>query len=357
MRPDDGIDLTDVLVARVQGAHAARTPLRIVGGDSKRFYGRPVAAEPLHVGGHRGVVRYDPAELVVTVRAGTPLVALETLLRGSGQCLPFEPPHFGATATIGGCVAAGLAGPARVARGPVRDYVLGARVLTGDGRVLRFGGEVMKNVAGYDIARLLAGSLGVLAVLLDVSLKVLPEPASRLTLLFELDAAAAIDRLAAAVQRGVPITASFWHGGRLHVRLAAAPASLERLHALLGGEQLAAEAADRFWADVREQRHPFFAAGDRPLWREHAAAVAPFDAAAGDADCAFEWNGAQRWYRAPRPARDTWTCFRSGTGPQGPDDGDVFPPLPDALLRLHREVKRVFDPAAILNPGRLYSSL
>ena len=167
--------------ARARGI-ACRTPLRIVGGDTKRFYGRPVAGETLALAGHHGVLRYDPAELVITARGGTLLAEIEALLARHGQRLPFEPPSFGSLATLGGTVAAGLAGPARVARGPVRDYVLGARLLTGDGRVLKFGGEVMKNVAGYDVSRLLAGSLGILGVLLDVSLKVLPVARSTRTL-------------------------------------------------------------------------------------------------------------------------------------------------------------------------------
>ena len=180
-------DATPELVAQVRAATAAGTPLRIAGGDSKRFYGRPVAGELLSLRSHVGILRHDPAELVLTARGGTPLAAVEVQLAGSGQRLPFEPPHFGAQATLGGTVAAGLAGPARMWAGPLRDFVLGAQVLTGDGRVLRFGGEVMKNVAGYDVARLMAGSLGILGVLLDVSLKVLPQPAGERTLTFEVN--------------------------------------------------------------------------------------------------------------------------------------------------------------------------
>ncbi len=228
---DRGQDLTDVLVEQVRVASQARTPLRIVGGDSKRFYGRPVDGERLDVSGHRGVVRYDPAELVLTARCGTPLAEVEALLARHGQRLPFEPPAFGATATIGGTIAAGIAGPARVARGPVRDYVLGARLLAGDGRVLRFGGEVMKNVAGFDVARLLAGSLGILGVLLEVSLKVLPLPAGTLTLRQSLAAPAAMDLLASLARRGVPLSGSFWSDGELLVRLEGAAAGFDELAA------------------------------------------------------------------------------------------------------------------------------
>jgi glycolate oxidase FAD binding subunit len=349
-------DLTEALADAVRVAHAAGRPLRIVGGDTKRFYGRVLDAEPLGVGAHRGIVRHDPAELVVTARAGTTLAELEAVLARSGQCLPFEPPHFGAAATVGGAYAAGLAGPARVARGPLRDCVLGVRLLTGDGRVLRFGGEVMKNVAGYDVARLLAGSLGILGIVLEVSFKVLPRPPAERTLRFERDATQSVCQLAGAVQGGAPVTASFWHDGLLHVRLAAAPASLDRLQARLGGEPLAEAEAEAFWADVREQRHPSFACRDGvALWRQHVAAVAPLPAGTDPAVAALEWNGAQRWYRGDaRPSPDC-TCFRGAPGVDA--SGEPFPLLDAALLDLHRALKRVFDPAGILNPGRMYAGL
>ena len=236
---------------------------------------------------------YDPAELVVTARAGTRLADLEALLQAHGQRLPFEPPAFGAAATIGGTVAAGLAGPARVARGPVRDYVLGVRLLASDGRVLRFGGEVIKNVAGYDVSRLLAGSLGILGVILDVSLKVLPVPAGTLTLLRRLDANAAIEHLATATQLGAPVTGSFWCDGELHVRLEGSDAALAAIERSIGGDRLPDAVAGAFWRDVREQTHPFFAR-DQALWRVTTSVSTPFpDASPGR--LAFEWNGLQRW--------------------------------------------------------------
>jgi glycolate oxidase FAD binding subunit len=307
------------------------------------------------------VVHYDPAELVVTVRGGTRLRQLEALLLRHGQHLPFEPPAFGDAATIGGVVAAGLSGPARVARGPVRDYVLGARLLTGDGRVLRFGGEVMKNVAGYDVSRLLAGSLGILGVVLDVSLKVLPVAAGTRTLRQAVDASGAIDRLATATTRGIPVTASHWHAGVLHVRLDGSAPALDTVAALVGGDAVDADTAAQFWIDVREQRLDHFSAARGTLWRLHVPAVAPVTALQQCASFAFEWNGLQRWVadldaataRALARAADGHAaCFR------GASAGDeVFAPLPPALLDLHRNVKRVFDPVGILNPGRLYAAL
>jgi glycolate oxidase FAD binding subunit len=359
---DTGNDVTDALVDRVRAAFGAGTPLRIVGGDTKRFYGRPVAGEVLDVSAHAGVVHYDPAELVVTARAGTRLAVIEALLAEHGQHLPFEPPAFGDRATLGGTVAAALAGPARVARGPVRDYVLGARVLAGDGRVLRFGGEVMKNVAGYDVARLLAGSLGVLGVILDVSLKVLPRATATMTLRYELPASAALEQLGSWTRAGLPVTASCWHAGALHVRFGASAAALATISARNGGERLSDDAAVRFWHDVREHQLPFFGDTQCDLWRCWTPAALPVGAGSGPR-CCIEWHGRQRWFSGDRPAVSapsggevTWTRFRSAEGTAATDD-EVFAPLAPPLLELHRALKRVFDPAGILNPGRLYAAL
>jgi len=360
-----GEDMRDELAARVRAACATKTPLRIVGGDTKRGYGRVVVAQGLAVDGHRGVLRYDPAELILTARCGTRLAEVEALLARHGQRLPFEPPSFGPAATVGGMVAAGLAGPARAARGPVRDYVLGTTLLAGDGRILRFGGEVMKNVAGYDVSRLLAGSLGVLGVILEVSLKVLPVPAGTSTLRRRIDAADAVALLADTTQRGLPLSASFWHAGELTVRLEGADAALAAVAPAVGGEPLAPAAARDFWHDVREQRHPFFTAA-RSLWRLTLPATAAAQVVRDVPQSAFEWNGAQVWLADAGSSAATTlarayagdaTLFRRPVVGATTDVGEVFPPLPPALLELHRAVKRVFDPAGILNPGRMYADL
>jgi glycolate oxidase FAD binding subunit len=337
--------------------------LRIVGGDTRAWYGRPVDGAALEVAGHRGVINYDPAELVLTVRSGTPLAAVEALLQAHGQCLPFEPPRFGVASTIGGTIAAGLAGPARVARGPVRDYVLGARLLTGDGRVLRFGGEVMKNVAGYDVARLLAGSLGILGVIMDVSLKVLPRR-STLTLQRACNTTDALDTLARAALSGVPITASCWCAEQLSVRLEGSAFALNEIVPALGGSILPDDAAESFWLSVRDQYHAFFANAST-LWRINVPALAPLDTVTGTAALLFEWNGVQRWY-ANLDDATAQALARAGGGfatrfraPPSPQDAalEVFAPLPDAVMALHRSLKRVFDPAGICNPGRMYAGL
>jgi glycolate oxidase FAD binding subunit len=352
--------LTEALAHRARWACSTPTPLRIVGGDSKRFYGRRVEAECLDLSGHRGIVRYDPAELVITARAGTALADVEELLARHGQCLPFEPPAFGAQATLGGAIAAGLAGPARAARGPVRDYVLGTRLLTGDGRVLHFGGEVIKNVAGYDVSRLLVGSLGILGAILDVSLKVMPRSPAALTLRTVLAADDALAQLQSCASRGLPVSASFWSDGVLSVRFEASPASLKAIAASIPGERLPDSEAHAFWRNVREQRHPFFAQARATLWRYWVPTTGATSGWPVDR-LAFEWNGTQRWIvgdpcddatGAPRGVR---TLFRHAQA--GSDVDEVFTPLPAPLLRLHRSIKTVFDPKGILNPGRMYRGL
>ena len=353
-------DATETLVEQVRAAHAAATPLRIVGGDSKSFLGRPVAGDPLEVAWHRGIVTYDPGELVLTARAGTPLRDVEALLASRGQRLPFEPPAWGRSATIGGTVACGLAGPSRAWAGPLRNHVLGVRVLAGDGRVLRFGGEVMKNVAGYDLARTYAGSHGTLGVLLDVSLKVLPCPPATRTLALELDQAAALARLTELSRGALPLTASSWHGDRLHLRFEGSEPTLDEVTSRVGGETV--DDGEGHWRAVREHEHLFFA-NVRDLWQLHVPPETPPLPLPGMP--LIEWNGLQRWYaylpgtydpgavvRAARDAGGHATALRR-TDPRAP----VFAEPAPALLELHRSLKRIFDPAGILNPGRMYEGL
>jgi glycolate oxidase FAD binding subunit len=349
-------DDTPALVERIRAATAARSPLCIVGGDTKRFYGRPVAGERLELRDHRGILRHDPAELVLTARGGTPLAEVEAQLASCGQRLPFEPPHFGTDATLGGTVACGLAGPSRAWAGPLRDFVLGVRVLTGDGRVLRFGGEVMKNVAGYDVARLLAGSLGILGVLLDVSLKVLPLPAAQRTLAFEMNETGALARLVELSRGALPLSAGSWADGRLYLRFEGSDTTLDEVSTRLGGDVVAGGTG--LWHGLREQSHPFFA-GNRPLWRCIVPPLAPPLALGGP--LLIEWNGLQRWYRsepglaafdAAAAVGGHATLFRHGAGGER-----RFALLEEPVMRVHRALKREFDPAGILNPGRMYADL
>jgi glycolate dehydrogenase FAD-binding subunit len=344
---------------RIADAAARGAPLRLRGGGSKDFYGGAPRGELLDTRGHAGIVDYEPTELVVTARCGTPLAELEGALAAQSQMLAFEPPHFGAGATLGGCVAAGLSGPRRAAAGAMRDYVLGARVLDGNGRELAFGGRVMKNVAGYDVSRLLAGSLGVLGLILEVSLKVLPRPAAERTLRLELPQDKAIESLNRWAGMPLPLSASAWRDGELHLRLSGAERAVRAAAQKLGGETLGAAHAERFWSGIREHSDAYFA-GEAPLWRLSVPSAAPPIELAGE--LLVEWGGALRWLRSGADAATVRaaaahagghaTLFRGGDKAAG-----VFAPLAPALLRLHRALKAAFDPAGVFNPGRLHPDI
>lgn len=340
---------------RVLTAAANKTPLRIRGGGTKDFYGERLEGEILDTRDLSGVLAYDPPELVITARCGTPLAEIEALLAEQKQILAFEPPHFAEAATIGGCVAAGLAGPRRASAGAVRDFTLGATIMDSRGQVMRFGGQVMKNVAGYDVARLLAGSLGTLALILDVSLKVLPRPASEVTLRFSCDQAEALRSVNQWAGRPLPISASAWYRDELFLRLSGAGKAVEKALATLGGELVEPVAAELLWRNLREHRHPFFiaaAASGATLWRVAVPSTAPILQTA--ADTLVEWNGAQRWLAADESVRDQArqrgghaVAFRGGSCP-------VFEtPAPESMA-IQRRLKKAFDPAGIFNLNRMF---
>ncbi len=345
---------------RVRDAAQSQTPLRIVGGGSKDFYGQELAGDEFRTMAYTGIVDYDPTELVVTARCGTPLAALERTLAESGQMLVFEPPHFGSEATLGGCIACGLSGPRRPYAGALRDVVLGIRLLDGRGDDLSFGGRVMKNVAGFDVSRLIAGSLGTLGVILEASLKCLPVPRIETTLSFELGASEALRRANEWAALPLPLSGSCWHAGVLCVRLSGAETALAAAVRRLGGETLAD--ANAFWESVREHKHPFFAsaAPNGSLWRLSVRSTAPCDDLGGDQ--LIEWGGALRWIdagnRSDANALRVWaerqgghaTIFRATDKSPG-----AFHPLAPALMDLHRRIKGALDPVGIFNPRRMYS--
>ncbi|MEY4652427.1 MAG: putative Glycolate oxidase subunit [Pseudomonadota bacterium] len=354
------------IIHRLRAAGAARQPLRIRGGGTKDFYGEPgTPGEILSTASLTGIVSYEPSELVVTVRAGTRLSELETTLAAQGQCLPFEPPHWGPGSTVGGMVAAGLSGPARASVGSVRDYVLGVTMVNGRGEVLVFGGQVMKNVAGYDVSRLMAGSMGTLGLIAQVSLKVLPIAPAEATLRFEMTQAQALQRLNAWGGQPLPLNASAWVEDAgvptLYLRLRGAMAAVEAACRSLGGERQPEAAAD--WTLSRDLRLPWFnERGGRDLWRLSVPQTAPV---LDLPDTPYvEWHGGQRWVRAERAAGPALRRAVQAVGGsatlfiEGGDAGAVrmnrFDPLPAPLDRIHRELKREFDPAGLFNPGRLY---
>ncbi|WP_373190743.1 glycolate oxidase subunit GlcE [Halomonas sp.] len=353
-------DISQALGERVRQATAEGSPLRIVGGDTKAFYGRAVNGEPLSTREHRGITTYDPVELIVSVRSGTPLAELEATLAENSQILGCEPPHFGTNATVGGMVATGLSGPRRPWAGSVRDFVLGIRMITHEGRQQRFGGEVMKNVAGYDLSRLMVGAQGTLGLITEVSLKVLPKPGASHSLRLEMPLAEAQARLAEWGRQPLPITAAAWHAGALYLRLEGGPSSVAATRERLGGDELDAE----FWTSLREHTLEFFSGEDsRALWRlslPHNTPSLALDGVA-EADLLHDWAGTQRWLRSDLDA-DTLreacaragghaTCLGSRQGPQA----DPFMPLEPVVAKYHRNLKTQLDPQGIFNPGRLYA--
>ncbi|MFM9381070.1 glycolate oxidase subunit GlcE [Pseudomonas sp. UV AK001] len=348
------VDDSAALLDQVNQALQDATPLRIQGANSKAFLGRIVAGEILDTRTHRGIVSYDPTELVITARCGTPLSELLPVLDASQQMLPCEPPAFADDATVGGMIASGLSGPRRPWSGSVRDFVLGTRIITGHGKHLRFGGEVMKNVAGYDLSRLMAGSYGSLGVITEVSLKVLPKPRECLSISLEIDSERALQRLAEWGQQPLPISAACHDGQRLHLRLEGGEGSVAAARDRLGGELL----DGAYWSDLNEQRLDFFDE-DQPLWRLSVPNNTPPLALAGVQ--MLDWGGAQRWLKSGAEAAlirqvvsavgGHATCYSHGL------IDAPFHPLPPALLHYHRCLKQRLDPQGIFNPGRLYAEL
>ena len=347
-------EIIDRLAEVIRDAAARKAPLRIRGGGTKDFYGGALHGEIFDARPYSGIVDYEPTELVITARAGTPIAELENTMRERGQMLAFEPPRFGEPSTLGGCIAAGLSGPRRPYAGSARDLVLGVRMLDGNGTDLRFGGQVMKNVAGYDVSRLMVGSLGTLGVLLEISLKALPIPPAEISLRREHSAPDAIGLMNAWAGKPLPITATCHVDGQLYVRLSGAETAVGAARDRLGGEEVTHGAA--FWQQARDHQLRFFQ-GPGPLWRISVRSTSPHLPVPGEQ--LIEWNGALRWLTgaldpaavrdAAREAGGHATLFRGGNKSDG-----VFHPLAPALLKLHTRVKKSFDPHGILNSGRLY---
>ncbi|ABI57239.1 glycolate oxidase subunit GlcE [Alkalilimnicola ehrlichii MLHE-1] len=349
-------DHSQAIRERVAAAAGSGTALAIEGSGSKGFLGREPQGEPLSLAEHTGIVNYEPTELVLTARTGTRLEELEHILADAGQMLPFEPPQFDGGGTLGGAIASGLSGPARPFAGSARDLVLGCRLVNGRGEDMHFGGEVMKNVAGYDISRLQTGAMGTLGVLLEVSLKVLPRPEKVLGLTLELPRNEGFRNVMDWQARGAPVTGSAHDGHRLHLRLSGSALGVNASRKMIGGE----EEDLAFWQDLRDHRLPWFAR-QTLLWR---VALPPGrtlpEGFLGNA--LLDWNGQQVWIggeqdfgalqQAARTAGGHARLFRGGDrrGEVLPDGGPVF-------RRLHRNIKQAFDPEGILNPGRLYADL
>jgi glycolate oxidase FAD binding subunit len=344
---------------RIHTATNEQKPLCLHGSGSKNWYGQEPQGEIFDTREYSGIIAYEPTELVITARCGTRMVEIEAALDQQHQMFAFEPPHFGTNATIGGVVAAGLSGPRRASAGAMRDFVLGASLMDGRGDVLNFGGQVMKNVAGYDVSRLLTGSMGCLGVLLDVSIKVLPKPRAETTLAFAFSESDAIQRMNTWAGQALPISASAWQVGRLMLRLSGAEAAVRAAKQKLGGEEVAN--ASSYWSAIREQTHDFFHQDEEHgLWRLSLPSTTPTLRLNGKT--LIEWGGAQRWLFSDEKAHvirelvgqagGHVTQFRGGD-----KSGGVFTPLSLPLQKIHQNLKKSFDPAGIFNPGRMYSDL
>jgi glycolate oxidase FAD binding subunit len=355
------------IIERVGDAHAHGELLRIRGGGSKDFYGETPVGTVLETTTLVGSADHEPTELVVTAPAGMRLIELEAQLAAHSQCLAFEPPRFAPETTVGGMVAAGLSGPSRAAAGSVRDHVLGMTMVSGTGELLQFGGRVIKNVAGYDVSRLVTGSLGILGVVVEVSLKVLPRAEAEATARFDCKPGEALARLQAWGARPLPLDASVWWNGNLIVRLRGSSAAVAEGTAMLGGETIAPEAAGPFWQSLRDHTDPFFIAADEAiehqeatLWRLSLPQTAPLLGLAGDE--LIEWHGAQRWLATALPAAQVREAAAAAGGHATAfhtrdRSAGVFTPLSPPLRAVHERLKQAFDPKRILNPGRLYPGL
>lgn len=344
----------DDIRTQIVAANEARSRLRIIGGATKDFYGRQIDGAVLNISTYSGIVEYEPAELVITARAGTRLCDIEDTLGEANQMLAFEPPSFGSESTLGGVVAAGLAGPRRPFAGALRDAVLGVKLMPSNGDALSFGGQVMKNVAGYDVARLMAGSMGTLGVLLEVSLRVAPRPNTESTLVWETNEAHAHQRMLALARRPLPITAMAYDGKYFRVRLAGHASAVEEAERELSPDSVQ---PNEFWNELNSQRLAFFHS-ELPLWR---LSVAPASVLDLSGECLWDWGGAVRWLlsnevpdtirASVRAVGGHATLFRNG------EIDAPFMPLAAPNLALHRQIKAVFDPNGIFNYGRMYPAL
>lgn len=353
-------DYSQDLQKQVIAAASTDSTLRIQAGNSKAFLGNQTAPQPngiLDLSLHHGIVSYEPVELVVTARAGTPLKELEHVLAEQGQMLPFEPPHFGEKATLGGTIACGLSGPRRPFFGSARDYVLGVKLINGKGEILQFGGQVMKNVAGYDCSRLMTGAMGTLGVLLEISLKVLPIPACERTLVKTVNSKTALKTMNELAGQSLPISAACYDGQQLFYRLSGPKVAVESAASNIGGDQF--DQGENFWQQLKEHQHPFFNKS-LPLWRLSLPATAALIDLPGQ--WFIDWAGAQRWLscdenpeKIRRLAQEHGghaTLYRNGD-----KETACFQPLNKSIMHLQQRLKQAFDPKGIFNPGRLYAEL
>jgi len=353
-------DISEELKNSVQDAISLKSPLYIHGGNSKLFYGNIVNAKPLDISKHTGVISYDPTELCITVRAGTLLSDIERLLDSENQILPFEPPQYSPNATIGGAIASGISGPRRAYTGSVRDAILGVKIINGEAEIVSFGGQVMKNVAGYDLSRMMVRSQGTLGVILEVSIRLLPKPKGEISVCFDAKQDIALNYFQSSRIEQLPITASAWFNNQGYLRLSGSEQSLaSKLKTLKSNLNVSPiENSAEFWTDIRDHKHHFFGRDDKPLWRLSLPPASEEMAQIGDNQF-VEWGGAQRWVNTNTPANIIQSSVSSRNGYATLFKGDIpevscFPKLNKDLIKFHKQLKHNMDPQGIFNPGRMY---
>ncbi|CZF86000.1 glycolate oxidase subunit GlcE [Grimontia marina] len=351
-------DITSNLLEQVQDAVADKAALNLIGGNTKHFIGREPVGQAVSLKNHTGVISYRPSELVITARAGTTIAEIQAQLAKNNQTLVGEPPAFNGKATLGGSVAAGISGASRPFWGSLRDAILGVKLINGYGEHLRFGGQVMKNVAGYDVSRLQAGAFGAFGIITEVSLRVRPKSESTTTLVFECDAPSAIRRMRDLSVSAHPLSANAWYAGQLFIRLSGSHSAVNSSAETLGGEVL--ENQDLFWRSIRNFRHPFFANTTQSLYRLSVSPSAPHFEQWGET--LIDWAGGVRWVYSEQTLSSLSntaslhaghaTCYRPLER-----TSECFHPQPDTAKRIHQNLKMAFDPHRLFNPGRMYSWL
>ena len=356
-------DISSALQNSVKDAISNKTALYIHGGNSKLFFGNVVDTPSLDISRHTGIIDYDPTELCITVRAGTLLSDIEKVLESENQILPFEPPQYTPNTTIGGALAAGISGPRRAYSGSVRDAILGVKIINGEGEIANFGGQVMKNVAGYDLSRMMVRSQGTLGVILEASIRLLPKPKNEITVCLEGSQKFALDFFHKSKAQQLPITASAWFNDQVFLRLSGSEKLLaHQLKKLIKENDASpAKSPDNFWNDIRDHKHQFFGRTEKPLWRLSLPPASEELVQINDNQL-IEWGGAQRWVKTNTPAniihssantRQGYATLFQGNIPDTPS----FPKLDENLMKLHKQLKHNMDPHGIFNPGRMYSGL
>ncbi|HIP81005.1 MAG TPA: glycolate oxidase subunit GlcE [Leucothrix mucor] len=355
-------DQSKALQAQVRDAIKTDQALNIQGGNSKSFYGNTKSSADLQIldaSQHTGIVDYDPTELAITVCAGTRIRNLEALLAENQQILPFEPPCYSEDATIGGAIASGISGPRRAYTGSARDTILGVQIINGEGEIANFGGQVMKNVAGYDMSRLMVRSMGTLGVILNVSLRVLPKPQYETTLRFDASQPDALAYFRLLRKKQQIISGTLWFEGNCYLRLSGTQLAVQHSADKLSGSEI--PDADQFWADIKDHKTDFFQQDGKPLWRLSLPASTPAITSIED-NLLIEWGGALRWVYSNSPPNIIHSIANKHGGYATLFKGNVpntpcFPPLEPALFKLHKQLKNKMDPKGIFNPCRLYESL